>query len=828
MITQKVSDGIDQLVHSESVEKLMLRTDLAYFAERILNMEVVGHHKEWSRLCANHNRICINAPRDHGKCLSGDSLVLMANGTWKKISEIRRGEYVLSDNEPRRVNHRWSSGVKPVFELKIRGGRKIKATADHKFYKNGEWIRLGDLSEGDFIWAPTRIDPICASDLSDHEVRLLAYAITEGNLSHSNFNITNSNSKIQEEIVQDIEAMGWSYALKDITIRIKNKEKLAWSKTHSPQAWARRMGIWKCRAYDKRIPKEVFSLPIDQVKLFLNRFYACDGWVSKNQIGLTLANEGLIGDIQRLLMRVGVYARKSQKTTSSGQPTFTLMIQNVTDQIEFFSEVGPIFTKEKQSDEVLQKALRVNPVNRWVKRLSKFNAEVQIESITPVGEEPVFDIEVEGKHEFVADGFKVHNSFMWCFAYAIWRAYHNWMPALGPEFKSIPRISLGYIFSNTQAQAIDHLQLIRNEVESNPKLSHLIPDKKENWSKTEVRFGNGAIIRARGWGTSVRGAHPMWVINDDVLNDEMIYSEMQRNKAIDYFMSAITPMVIPGGQIVVVGTPFHQEDLYKTLEDNAEYLFKRYQALTHDGSKALWPTRYTVDALKKRRVEVGNTRFDREYMCVPISDESSLFPEAILKQCYDKGYTMPSHMTNEDREELQVFTGVDLALSSTVGADYTVITTLGVDKFKNRWILDIRRKKGLSMTNQLREIENVYQIYKPSKILIEDNAFQRVFKDELVSRTDMPVEGFTTTARNKNDAERGVPSLQILFENRKFILPYKTDRDRKIIGNLVHELRSFSWMDGKLQGLGAHDDMVLSLWICNEAAMSSAFSFTFA
>ncbi len=132
------------------------------------------------------------------------------------------------------------------------------------------------------------------------------------------------------------------------------------------------------------------------------------------------------------------------------------------------------------------------------------------------------------------------------------------------------------------------------------------------------------------------------------------------------------------------------------------------------------------------------------------------------------------------------------------------------------------------MTNQLREIENVHQIYKPSKILIEDNAFQRVFRDELVSRTDLPVEGFTTTARNKNDAERGVPSLQILFENRKFVLPYKTERDRKIIGNLCHELRSFSWMEGKLQGLGAHDDMVMSLWIANECASSAAFSFTFA
>lgn len=419
-------------------------------------------------------------------------------------------------------------------------------------------------------------------------------------------------------------------------------------------------------------------------------------------------------------------------------------------------------------------------------------------------------------------------SFFFCFAYAIWRAYHNWMPLLGPEFKSIPRISLGYVFSNTQAQAINHLHLIKNEIETNPKLAHLLPEKFDNWSKQEITLANGAIIRARGWGVSVRGAHPVWIIADDVLNDETIYSELVRKKQIEYFMSAITPMIIPGGQIIVAGTPMHLLDLYKTLEDNTEYFFKRYPALNAQETKALWPTRYTVEALKKRKVEVGSTRFDREYKCIPISDESSLFPDAILSHCFDRSYEMPTNFSDEDRNELQVFTGVDLALSTTVGADFTVITTVGVDKFKNRWIIDIRKKRGLSMTNQLREIENVYHTYRPSKILIEDNAFQRVFRDELVSRTDMPVEGFTTTARNKNDTERGVPSLQILFENKKFVLPYKTERDRKIINELCHELKSFSWMDGKLQGIGAHDDMVMSLWLANEAAASASFNFTFA
>lgn len=420
-------------------------------------------------------------------------------------------------------------------------------------------------------------------------------------------------------------------------------------------------------------------------------------------------------------------------------------------------------------------------------------------------------------------------SYFFCFAYVLWRAYYHWIPpSLGADYKSIPRISLGYIFSNTQDQAIKHLEIVKHELETNDRLFHLIPDKKDTWSKQEIRLSNGAIIRARGWGVSVRGAHPVYVVCDDVLNEENLYSEITRRKEKDYMFSAVTPMLVPGGQLVVVGTPLHNDDLYADLKQNRSYQFRTYPACDENFGNVLWPTRYPRERLEAIRDEVGSTRFAREYRSIPISDDSSLFPERIVSECFDKDFEMPSGLTDEERTKLQVYTGVDLAMSATVGADFTVITTIGLDQYKNRWILDMRRKKGLSMTEQLREIEDVHRNFGPQKILIEDNNFQRVFKDELVRRTDMPVEGFTTTRYNKNSMEKGVPSLQILFENKKFVIARKTPRDRRITDVLVHELRCFSWQDGKLAGIGAHDDHVMSLWMANEACSTGSFSFSFA
>ena len=453
----------------------------------------------------------------------------------------------------------------------------------------------------------------------------------------------------------------------------------------------------------------------------------------------------------------------------------------------------------------------------------------------------VLNMEISGHHkewsELVAKNTRLAlnaprdhgKSYFFSFAYAIWRLYYGWIPPLPNEsFKSIPRRSLGYIFSSSQENAIKFVEQVKVELESNPKLQHLVPANKRDstWSKTEIVCGNGATLRAKGWGNAVRGGHPGWVVCDDVLGEENLYSEIQRQKQIDYFYSAVTPMVIPGGSIVVIGTPFHQEDLYADLEKNREYFFKRYSAINKDGT-ALWPTRYSRPMLDQKKREVGSTRFTREYLCVPISDTNSLFPETMVRENFRDDLSLVTDMTQALRAEYVIYSGVDLALSSTIGADYTVITTIGVDKQKNRRIFDIRRFKGRSMTDQLHEIEDVYRTYRPAKIYVEDNQFQRVFADALVRNTDLPVEGFTTTAHNKNSLERGVPSLQILFENKKFMIPRKTERDRRITDDLLHELRCFTYVNGKLQGLGAHDDTVMSLWIANECSQSSEFSFSF-
>jgi len=82
--------------------------------------------------------------------------------------------------------------------------------------------------------------------------------------------------------------------------------------------------------------------------------------------------------------------------------------------------------------------------------------------------------------------------------------------------------------------------------------------------------------------------------------------------------------------------------------------------------------------------------------------------------------------------------------------------------------------------------------------------------------TDLPVREFVT-GRKKAHLEEGVPGLRVLFENRKFKIPRGDQRSIEITNILVRELNAFGFMEGKVQGIGEHDDTVMALYIANEA-----------
>jgi len=75
-----------------------------------------------------------------GGCFSKDTRVLMANGTYKNISNIKVGDFVINrDGESVRVKNVINNGIKDVFNIKTKNWYdNIYVTGNHQFWTNDE------------------------------------------------------------------------------------------------------------------------------------------------------------------------------------------------------------------------------------------------------------------------------------------------------------------------------------------------------------------------------------------------------------------------------------------------------------------------------------------------------------------------------------------------------------------------------------------------------------------------------------------------------------------------------------------------------------------
>lgn len=421
-------------------------------------------------------------------------------------------------------------------------------------------------------------------------------------------------------------------------------------------------------------------------------------------------------------------------------------------------------------------------------------------------------------------------SYYFSNAYFAWKLYrYQAQNAFGRVRKDLEMSKRGYLFSFSLQQAVDLLDILKSTIEDNDQLREkLYPGAGDGWAKTDIVCKNGARVTTKGFGSSVRGAHPGYIVVDDGLKDNVIYSSIQRKKSIDYFHAVIMNMIVPGGQVGVVGTPFHANDLYGDLKTKSGWHVREYPAIFPDG-RILWRNRWDFDNLMEKRDTQGNIIFSRENLCRPVTNESSIFPQHVIERAY-VGMDAYNFVRSRDGFRIKfdrVVTGIDFSISSSVGADYTVAITAGVDDKDNLWLMNITRFKGKNFSEQLGEIKRINHAFRPDIIVMEDNVFQTVFVQES-ERAGLPVEGHTT-GRNKYNLKDGLPGLAILFEQGKIKIPRGNQESIDIGDSLATELMSVTWTEKGLEGVGEHDDQAMALWLTDIAKkkITTGFSFKF-
>jgi hypothetical protein len=220
--------------------------------------------------------------------------------------------------------------------------------------------------------------------------------------------------------------------------------------------------------------------------------------------------------------------------------------------------------------------------------------------------------------------------------------------------------------------------------------------------------------------------------------------------------------------------------------------------------------------LNAKRKEIGPLLYDREILTKPRSSESSLFPREMFDPMLNPNRSMtPFYVKSSGLERYEfVVSGWDLAWSEKVGGDHLVRSTGVVDLRNGRKrLINIHRyPQGLTYTQQCTLIAADHQKFREDVVVIEADAAQVIWAQTLENTTTVPVLRHAA-GDDKRDLATGVPGLLIDFDSQRWDFPYMEDGlGYDEMESLLTEFEAFGWVDGKLEGVGEHDDMVMAYW----------------
>ncbi|MGB9304421.1 MAG: Fe-S cluster assembly protein SufB [Mycobacterium sp.] len=380
------------------------------------------------------------------ECLAGDTLVWTANRGQVPIKEIEFGDRVFSyDEEAERfvvapVKASAQTDTRLTHEVKTTR-RSIRATDNHPMLvlrderKEGRqrarfarrWITVGEIKAGDFIAVPRAVPNYGVAEelptvaglttpaLSSTDLMwLLGLYVGDGNLHLSTktyrvqLAIPETDVELRAEVTRVVkELFGLTCIEADDYRIVVNSKALT--------EWVVALGFTGL-SLTKRVPDWVYGLPVEQRLAFLGGWVDADGYVGPDRSGsvlLTCANEPLLGQARELAELSGLRA--------GGPWSFTQPYRHAPERIQTAWRLGISGDFERLG---CRNPKRTNRYGRRSYMHSSNGAHgttirahtndwlgfERVKSIEPYAVEPVYDIEVDGPHNFIAAGLVVHNS----------------------------------------------------------------------------------------------------------------------------------------------------------------------------------------------------------------------------------------------------------------------------------------------------------------------------------------------------------------------------------------------------------------------------------
>jgi intein/homing endonuclease len=365
-------------------------------------------------------------PYAYDCCLPGRTLVAGPYGP-KRIDELEPGDIIWSRDDEgsiveKKIVDAWRSIDQITYRLRLRG-RNIDASANHPFLRvvmtskphgagrfNGkgvraewdvEWTRLDELKRGDLVVvldeAPDMGDPHPVlpdgTEVTEELAWLLGAIIGDGTVTDDGVRLA-AFGDFQDDAIRAFASVCGLTATPHATAGlIVNSRKVASS--------LREIGMWR-RGADKRVPDVVWSWSRDLQLAFARGYGDADGYDGRDGRSYAGCSRRLIDEVRTIHLQAG--HRVTNVTVNRRKKPITIKGKLVKNALPLYS-----FTVSGYDREPYANMEHDKPMVRRMFTGGAFGLR-SVAGIDELEVEATYDLNVEGHHNFVADGVVVHNS----------------------------------------------------------------------------------------------------------------------------------------------------------------------------------------------------------------------------------------------------------------------------------------------------------------------------------------------------------------------------------------------------------------------------------
>jgi replicative DNA helicase len=265
-----------------------------------------------------------------GKCLTSNTLIDdPKTGERLTIEECVRRHlttvYGISDEGNMRTTciTDWiDSGIQACYRVRTGTGRMVEVTGHHPFLTINGWTPLHNISVGESIAVPKSVETFGTDEgWSLEKVRLLAYFIAEGGLTHTSPYFTNTDPVIIEDFKQIIasqfpECVVRQYESSYAVVQPRSSETMrggAILPKNPVTMWLGELGLKGKLAKDKFFPLCVWMWSRRYLEEFVRTLMSCDGSIYSShgypRIEFCVASQQLAADLHHAFIRFGIVSK---------------------------------------------------------------------------------------------------------------------------------------------------------------------------------------------------------------------------------------------------------------------------------------------------------------------------------------------------------------------------------------------------------------------------------------------------------------------------------------------------------------------------------------